>query len=82
LIKAFVTDWTEVRKTLAPTVEPTPTIPSIFATATVIIVMGSVGDILKATANMPHATADDIKFIALLGHNIGTESRGLKAAAF
>ena len=68
--RAIVTGWTEGRKTPAPTVEWIPITPSIFATATVIIVKDSVGVISMATANMLPA-ADGTKLIPLRSHNEG-----------
>ena len=59
----FVTGWTEGRKTLARTGEPTPITPSIIAVATVITVKDSAEAILRATDNMLPA-GDDIKLIA------------------
>jgi hypothetical protein len=51
-IKAIATDWTEGRETLARKGVPTPIIPAITATATVITVKDSAGVIFKASANM------------------------------
>ena len=65
--RAFVTGWTEDRKTLAQTDEPTPITPSIIAVATVITVKDSAEAILMATVNMPPAV-DGIKLIALRSH--------------
>jgi hypothetical protein len=51
-IRAFVTDWTEGRETLAQTGVPTPITSAIIATATVITEKVSAEAIIVATVNM------------------------------
>jgi hypothetical protein len=64
-IRAIMTDWTEGRETLARTGVPTPITPAIIATATVITVKDSAGDIIRATVNMT-ATGDGNLWMVLI----------------